>query len=76
MCDLNAEETRTVVQSLSELDTLTDEVRKHSAAIESTAFMDHEALATTLAELRDRAESVRAWVAAKPQQHAGHGGEH
>ncbi|MER6944326.1 hypothetical protein ABT294_09915 [Nonomuraea sp. NPDC000554] len=76
MCDLNAEETRAIVRSLSELDALTDEVRRHSAAIESTAFMDHAALAATLAELRDRAESVRAWVAAKPQQHAVHGAEH
>lgn len=72
MCDLNPEETSDLLSSLREIDTLAEQVATHASSVEKTAFMDHEGLAAALAALRDRAESIREWVVAKPQQHSMH----
>ncbi|NUR84948.1 MAG: hypothetical protein HOY71_12760 [Nonomuraea sp.] len=72
MCDLNPQESRDIVNALTELNALAEQVATHTAAIETTAYMDHENLAAALETLRDRAETARAWVAAKPQQHSMH----
>lgn len=69
MCDLNPQESRDIISALTELNALAEQVATHSAAIEKTAYMDHENLAVALESLRDRAESARAWVVAKPMQH-------
>ncbi|MCG5214739.1 hypothetical protein [Streptosporangium sp. KLBMP 9127] len=74
MCDLNSEESRDIVEALSEISALAGQLAAHTSAIEETAYMDHEGLAALLAGLRDRAEKAREWVADKPQQHAMHSG--
>ncbi|MDR8408413.1 hypothetical protein [Nonomuraea sp. 3-1Str] len=74
MCDLNPRESRDVLESLSEIRALADQLAAHSTAIQETAYMDHANLATLLTALRDRADTAREWVEAKPRQHAGHQG--
>jgi hypothetical protein len=72
MCDLNQDETRSIVATLTEIGGLAEQVRIHASSIGETAYMDHEGLANVLATLRDRADAARQWVVDKPQQHAGH----
>ncbi|WP_157250293.1 hypothetical protein [Nonomuraea typhae] len=72
MCDLNTHETHDLLASLRELDSLAEQVATHASSVEKTAYMDHEGLAALLTTLRDRAESTRAWVTAKPAEHAAH----
>ncbi|MFI9550554.1 hypothetical protein [Nonomuraea endophytica] len=74
MCDLNPQETQHLLSALHEIDDLTAKVAAHAADVEKTAFMDHETLAALLTSLRDRADSAREWVTAKPAQHADHHG--
>ncbi|MBV1854875.1 hypothetical protein [Catellatospora tritici] len=72
MCDLNEQETATVVDALTGIRALADRLGEHVNSITETNYMRHEELAVLLAELRDATESARAWVAAKPLAHAGH----
>ena len=75
MCDLNPQESRDVLDSLSEIRALSDQVAKHASAIEESAYMDHAGLAALLTELRDRVDATRVWVEAKPHQHAARHGQ-
>jgi hypothetical protein len=72
MCDLNAAESGDIIASLNEVTSLSGKVTTYIDDIGKTSYMDHENLAALLADLRDRAEVAREWVAAKPHQHAGH----
>lgn len=74
MCDLDAQDTATIVASLAEINALTAQVNVHAAAIAETSYMDHDALAALLASLRDAAAVAQQWVADKPHEHAGHTG--
>ncbi|MDI1463114.1 hypothetical protein QEZ54_19225 [Catellatospora sp. KI3] len=72
MCDLNEQETATVVEALTGIRALADRLGEHVTSITATNYMRHEELAVLLAELSAAAESAREWVAAKPLAHAGH----
>ncbi len=72
MCDLNPQETDAIVATLTEINTLTEQINAHTASITATRFMDHAGLAALLATLRDTAGSAEQWVAGKPHEHAGH----
>jgi len=74
MCDLDAQDTESIVAALAEINALTEQVNIHAASISATAYMDHDALAAVLATLRDKAAAAQQWVANKPHEHAGHAG--
>jgi hypothetical protein len=72
MCDLSQQESRDLSDTLSKINSLVGQVEAHRSSIEQTAYMDHENLAALLADLERQVGSARAWVVAKPQEHAGH----
>jgi hypothetical protein len=74
MCDLNQQESRHILDTLSEINSLAGQVEGHRSSIEQTAYMDHENLAALLANLERQVTTAKAWVVAKPQEHAGHTG--
>lgn len=72
MCDLSQQDSRDINATLSEINSLAGQVETHRSSIEQTAYMDHENLAALLSDLERQVGSARAWVVAKPQEHAGH----
>jgi hypothetical protein len=72
MCILNASESQTIIDAITEIGALAVEARSHATAIAETAYMDHEGLADVLARLEARAAAAQQWVADKPRQHTEH----
>jgi hypothetical protein len=71
MCDITPDEKATILQRLSGLQEVVDQIKASAQTIEDRNWMEHDELSQLLALLADKANEANHWVHQKV--HATHG---